>query len=123
MPTLPNPQTKQWTGIRKGEFFGDLFLTKNVDLERNTGKVVLGEALSSVFDSDNDGDLTTPVSFVRTAADGTDRWWALGGKLFKTTNTDPEVGWTQDAIGSSPTAPLYDMLEFIDDLWVAKSTD
>jgi len=53
------PKNRNWTGIFEGEYFGNLFLTKNINLYRNKGKLVLGDALSSVFDSDNDADLTT----------------------------------------------------------------
>src|SRR3990167_3631055 len=105
MPT----RDKKLSGIFEGEYFGNLWLTKNIDLGRNVGKIVLGESLSSVFDSVNDTDLTTPVAFLRTAADSTDRWWAMGGKLFKTTNT--------------ATAPVYDMVEFVDDMYVAIAAD
>jgi len=125
---IPPVSTKQWSGIFEGDVFGSLFLSKNIDLERVKGKVVLGEALSAIATSENntgnnDTDLTTPAQFVRTAADSTDRWWALGGKLFKTTNTDPEAGWTQDAIANTPSSPLYDMMEFVDDLYVVTATN
>lgn len=120
---IPPNESRRHTGIFPGEFFGTIFSSKNIDLQRNPGKVTLGDSLSAVFNSSSDSDLTTPVSFVRTAADGTDRWWANAGKLFKTTNTDPETGWTQDAISSSPTSPLYDMIEFADALLVATATD
>ena len=94
-------------------------------MESNKGKVRLGEKYSDIIDSADDAQLTTPIAFVRTAADGTDRWWALatGSALFKTTNTDPETGWTQDAIASSPTAALYDMIEFAGALLVSTATD
>ena len=123
MGVIRIPDKKEFRGIYPGEYFGNMWLTKNIDLRRNQGKLTLGDSFTSKFDSGDDADLTTPVAFLRTAADGTDRWWVNGGKLFKTTNTDPETGWTQDAIASSPTAPLWDMLEFVDALLVPTDTD
>lgn len=118
MARIDLAKNRKWSGIFEGEFFGNLFLTKNIDLEKSKGKVVLGENYSAVFDSADDADLITPVAFVRTAADTTDRYWVNAGKLFKTTNTDPETGWTQDAIANSPSAPLYDLLDFAGGLYV-----
>ena len=117
------PNDKVFRGIFPGEFFGNIWMAKNIDLERIPGAILPSETLASVFDSTDDADLTLPIAFVRTAADGTDRWWAMGGKLFKTTNTNPEAGWAQDAIASSPTAPVDDMIEFADALLVSTDTN
>ena len=123
MPRVDLAKSKKWSGIFEGEFFGNLYLTKNISLERSKGKVVLGEAFAAIFDSVDDSDLITPVAFIRSSADTTDRYWVNAGKLFKTTNTNPEVGWTQDAIASSPTAPLYDLLDFAGALLVPVDTN
>ena len=123
MPKFTLPQNRTWQGIYPGEFLGNLFLTKNIDLYRSPVKIMLGESLSSIFDSGDDSDLTLPVKFLRTAADGTDKWWALAGKLFKTTGTDPETGWIQDAISNSPSAPADDMVELVDILYVPTATN
>ena len=123
MPRIPIPSNKQWRGQFQGEFFGNVHFGRGVDPDRNQGVLTLGDSLSSIFDDTDDADLTTPVAFLRTAADGTDRWWVNAGKLFKTTNTDPEAGWTQDAISNSPTAPLYDLFEFVDDMYCPVDTD
>lgn len=123
MSRQPLPGDAQWTGIYKGDLFGNIYSAKNIDLERDQGRLVLGDSLTSKFDSGDDADLTLPRAFIRTAADGTDRWWVNGGKLFKTTNTNPEVGWTQDAITNSPSAPLWDLMEFVDDLMVPTATN
>ena len=119
------PTDKKFSGIYEGEYFGNIFASQNISLEKNKGKITLGEKYSDIFDNADDAQLLIPVAFVRTAADGTDRWWAMGhiGALFKTTNTDPEAGWTQDAIASSPTAAKWDMIEFASALLVATDTD
>src|SRR3990167_2442134 len=119
------PTDKKFSGIYEGEYFGNIFASQNISLEKNKGKITLVEKYSDIFDNADDAQLLIPVAFVRTAADGTDRWWAMGhiGALFKTTNTDPEAGWTQDAIASSPTAAKWDMIEFASALLVATDTD
>lgn len=124
MPRNRIPSGKKWSGIFPGVWSGNIWSARNIDLERSPGSILPSEMLSSIFDSDNDGDLGVPVAFVRTAADGTDRWWALGGAvLFKSTNTDPESSWAQDAIASSPTDAESDIIEFADALISSSDTD
>lgn len=121
--SIPNPKTRKFSAIFPGEYAGSFYLTKNLNLHRSPGKVLLGESLSAVFHSGTDSNLGLPVAFVRTAADGTDRWWANAGAMFKTTGTNPEVGWIRDSLASSPTAGLYDAREFLDALLVPTDTD
>jgi len=125
MPTIQIPtEERRFSGIHKGESVGNIWATRHIDLEREKGKIMLGDSFSSIFNSaTGDVDLTTPVAFLRSSADSTDRWWVNGGKLFKTTNTNPEAGWTQDAIASSPSAPLYDMIDFAGQLLVPTATN
>ena len=121
--SIPDSKKRQWSGAFPGEDFGSIYTGRGIDLERNKGKVGLADSYSEVFDSADDADLTTAIQFVRSSADNTDRWWVNAGVLFKTSGTDPEAGWTQDAIASSPTAPLYDMIDFAGDLIVPTSTN
>lgn len=121
---IPSPTLKRWSGIFEGEFSGNIFSTKSIDLARSKSKVAIADSLTAATTSVSLSNMTTPVAFIRTAADNTDRYWALGGRLFKTTNaTDPKSGWAADAIANTPTAPLYDMIEFGGNLVVAKDTD
>lgn len=105
--TIPSQESKQFTKPSSGEIFGNLWATKNIDLEANRGKIRLSERLYRVYDSGDDADFEIPVKFIRSDADTTERWWTLvqeskssvsDGLLFKTTATDPLTGWTQDAI-------------------------
>lgn len=135
--TIPSQSSKQFTKPSKGELFGNLWHTKNIDLEANIGKIRLSERTYRVFDSGDDADLEIPVKFIRTNADKTDRWWTLiqadkssvsDGLLFKATATSPLTGWTQDAIASSPTDCVDDMEIFgqansYDRLVVSRDTD
>lgn len=120
---IPPVQTRKWAGMFSGEFAGNVFATKNIDLQRSQNKLAISDSHTANAISTSLGNLTTPTAFIRTAADGTDRYWALGGRLFKTTGTNPQGTWAQDAIASTPTAPLYDMIEFASALIVAKDTD
>lgn len=118
------PTQKDWKGIFKGDYFGHIWLGKQINLERSKGKIGIGDSMTSIFDSDDDVDVGIPIAFAQTAADGTDRWWALAGSvLFKSTNTNPESTWAQDAIASSPTAAENDMIEFLDALLVSTDTN
>lgn len=123
--SIPNEQVKEFRGLFPGEDFGEIWAASDIDLERYKGKVALADSYSDLFDSSEAGfaNLTTPIAFVRSSADNTDRWWLNGGKLFKTTNTNPETGWTEDAIASSPTAPLYDLIDFAGALICPTSTN
>ena len=123
--SLPDKKKREWNGVFAGEDFGELWAASDIDLERYKGKVALADSYSDLFDSSEAGfsNLTTPIAFVRSSADGTDRWWLNGGRLFKTTNTNPETGWTEDALANSPTAPLYDLFDFAGALICPTSTN
>ena len=135
--TIPSQETKQFSQPNKGELFGNLWVTKNIDLLSSRGKIRLAERLKLIADTSDDADMECPIAFVRSDADTTERWWALvnndaqsvaDGLLFKTTNTNPLTGWTQDAIANTPTTACDDMVVFgrvnsYDRLVVATSTN
>lgn len=123
--TIPNPKKRLWSGIFPGEDAGEIWAGRGIELERNKGKVGLADSYSDLFDSSEGGfsNLTTPIAFVRSSADNTDRWWANAGRLFKTSGTNPETGWSADAIANTPTAPLYDLIDFAGALLAPTSTD
>lgn len=120
---IPSASTRRWVAGFPGEFAGNIFTAKSIDLGRSITKVAIADSMSAVANSATLATLTAPVAFLRTAADGTDRYWANGGKLFKTPGTDPKATWSADAIASTPTAPLYDLIEFVSDLYVPIDTD
>lgn len=123
--SIPNPTKKLWSGIWPGEDFGNIFYARSIDLERNKGKVSLADSYSGLVNSSQVGfgSLVTPIGFTRSSADGTDRWWANAGVLFKTSGTNPTLGWAADAIVSTPGAPLYDIIDFGGNLIVPTSTN
>ena len=125
MSRLTIPQKGIFRGVFPGESSGEIFSGRGLDLERNKGKVGLADSYSDIVDSSEGGfgNLTTPVAFVRSSADNTDRWWANAGRLFKTSGINPETGWAEDAIASTPSAPLYDLIDFAGALIAPASTD
>lgn len=120
---VPSIKTRQWVGIFPGEFAGNIFSSKGIDLGRSVSKVAIADSISAVTTSASLSNLRLSSAFLLTAADGTNRYWANGGKLFKTTGNNPKTGWAQDAISGSPAAPLYDLIEFSSSLYVPIDTD
>ena len=119
------PKNKIWQGLFAGEDFGTIFAARGIDLERFKGKVTLADSYSDLFDSSEAGfeNLTTPIAFIRSSADGTDRWWTNAGKIFKTSGTNPETGWVVDDLANTPSAPLYDLFDFAGALICPTSTN
>lgn len=106
MPTLtiPDKATKIIRQPNLGDMFGQLWASYGLDLVSSPGKFKISEKMIKKTDSADNADLGWPTAFVRSAADGTDRWWALcNAVLFKTADTDPTGAFTQDGIASSPT--------------------
>lgn len=122
---IPTLERNKFTGIFPGELSGEIWLGKNIDLERSKSKIQIADSFSALKTSADVGfsSLTTPIAFVRSSADNTDKWWTNAGLLYKTSGTNPESGWVLDAIASSPTTPLYDMIDFAGNLIVPISTD
>ncbi len=128
---IPN-KNKQWTQINKGEQFSNLFATWNLDFDSDLGKVRTSRRTIVLTDSTDDADLDVPYAFVRTSADGTDRWWAAcGAVLFKNTaGASPSASaFVQDVIATGDGTPTdlsiisSDAVEFNGALVVSTSTD
>ena len=126
---IPTKDTKLFIQPNRGEQFGNLYASFNLDFDSTLGKVRTSRRAIIRTDSTDDADLGLPAAFIRTSADATDRWWALCGTvLFKNTaGASPSASaFTQDAIISTPTdltAISSDMVEFNGALIVSDSTD
>ncbi|MCH7640974.1 hypothetical protein IID22_02105 [Patescibacteria group bacterium] len=120
-------KNKRWIQPNRGDSFGNLFATFNMDFDVVQGKVRVAPRLRIGTDEVDDVSLTLPTAFVRSTADLTDKWWALcGTTLFKTSGTDPSAAFTQDANASSPTNATTlasDMIEFNNKLYVSLNTN
>lgn len=124
---LPPKATKKWRQLNQGDEFGELFGTFNIDLHSRPGKIKPSPKTYRLYDNADDSDFGKVPAIIRTAADATDRWWAVAGSvLFKSTNSSANSAFAQDAIGTTPTdlSHLYsDMVEFESALLVSTSTD
>ena len=130
MPSFQIPtKDKKFIQTNKSDLFGNLFSTWNLDFDSSQGKVKVSSGMMVRTNSTDDADLGNPMAFVRSSADGTDRWWALcGAVLFKNTAGASPISsaFVQDAIASSPTtltAISSDMVDFNGALIVSTSTE
>lgn len=126
MPTIyiPNRKTSRYGKPSRGELFGSIWASKNIDFSSNIGKARLAGRMYSAYDSGDDADFDVPVAFLISNADTTNRVWALTQSNAAATNdgllwkgngadkTDPSLAWTQDAIASSPTTVVDNMVIF-----------
>lgn len=112
---IPPKETKRWTGPYLGNYYGELWKTFNVDLDRSEGKISLSSRFQRITDSSTmiggTAESGRVQAFTRTDADCTDRYWALAStSLLKTDSAtpenqpEPERNWSLDGIASSPTS-------------------
>ncbi len=136
---IPDLEQKKFTKPREGRMFGNIWATKNMDFTTSKGKICMGLRSWRVTDSGDDADFEVPVAFVKTNASTATLWWTLvqanassvsDGLLFKTSGSDPDAAYTQDATANSPTDCVDDMKVFgvvtangYDRLIVARDTD
>jgi len=108
---IPSKSTRRWTGPYLGNYYGSLWKTFNIDLDKNEGTIGLSRRFERIEDTISDFTADNPyTAFLRTNADCTDRYWALrdGGGLQKTDSVTPENAtspadsWDTDALSNSP---------------------
>lgn len=99
-----------------GSYYGDLWKTRDIDLDRSEGKIKLSPVMSMIEDSTELTDLTASRGvkvFLRTNADCEERYWGLTRNgLVKTDSSSvpaPSLDWDSDGLDSTPTASLLDM--------------
>jgi len=117
MIKLPkNP--RQWRGCYAGKYFGDLYQTLNIDLERNPGRLSLSNKMRRLI-----AGLGVVHKFLRTDALATDQWFGLvqattssatDGDILRNGNTSIIGGtWISDATdGAGDASPVnvHDMI-------------
>lgn len=110
---LPSEKTRRWTGPYLGSYFGSVWMTKNIDLDREEGKVSLSRRLTQVADTtDTNTDTLGSVSaFLRSNAGGFDAYWGLSRKarLYRIRASTFD-SWDLDTIANSPSVGV--------DMWV-----
>ena len=117
--TIPTKDSKKWIQPNKGDIFGNLWATFNMDFDVSQGKARVSPMLRINTDSVDDTDLGVPTAFLR-ANVGTDRYWALcGTRLFRTSSTNPTAAFTEAATDDGgTTAPPTTMTEISSDMVV-----
>lgn len=109
--TIPPKSIMRWSGPYLGDYYGVLWKTSNVDLDRREGSISLARRMERIEDTTSDFTGDAPyTAFLRSNADCTDRYWGLrlNEGLAKTDSSAtplPSDSWDTDAIASSPTTP------------------
>ncbi len=109
--SIPPNSIRRWTGPYLGDYYGVLWQTSNIDLDRRDGKVMLSRRMERIEDtiSDFTGN-SAYTAFLRSDADCTDRYWGLrvNEGLAKTDSSAtplPADSWDTDAISNTPLTP------------------
>ena len=116
---LPSPQNPNFTQPNKGELFGSLYASYNLDLQNNKGKIKLSQQLTPMLElMDDESVISTPITFAKGSFDGaTTQWYSIWGALiFRLIGST----WTLDNTAGSPTTNAYrsDMCK-----WDAQTVD
>jgi len=85
---IKSPTEGKWTQVNKGDIFGNLWSTRNIDLNKEAGKALVSSpVLVSTISTGENTPQSTPFAFAKynatVSALSTDRYWALamtGGK-------------------------------------------
>jgi len=94
---------KQWRGIYPGKYFGDLWQTFNIDLEREPGRLVLANKFRRFASG-----LGNVFKFMRTDASTTDQWFGIvhGTDLLRNGNSSIIGGtWVTDDLTNTFNDP------------------
>ena len=110
--TIPPKELRRWTGPYLGDYYGVLWKTSNIDLDRRDGKIMLSRRMERIEDTvapDFTGN-SAYTAFTRTDADCTDRYWGLrlNEGLAKTDSASaplPSDSWDTDALTNTPITP------------------
>src|SRR3972149_1118616 len=133
---IPNPQIKQLRQLNKGDLFGEIYGSYNLDLSEQ-GEIKVNQRLSRIFNNDTsdtviigDSNFGRCWGFVRGNFDATEKWWTgAGSVLFRTSDTDYSSNWAKDTLTTGDGPPtdlshlLSDMIRFEGALIVSTSTD
>ena len=99
------PQSRRWSGPYLGNYYGDLWKTFNIDLDREEGKICLSKRMDTVADTTdtNSDTLTLATAFLRANSDCVDRYWALcDSGILLNVDSSPTGDWKTDALANSP---------------------
>ena len=107
---FPIAKNGLWTGTYPGKTVGDIFQTKNINMESSQGRLLLADAAHVICNSIASGlGFATVNRFIACDASTTQRLWAVSTNkmLFNNQPTNPQAGsWATDSITDSPTTPI-----------------
>ena len=108
---IPPTETRRWTGPYLGKYYGVLWKTFGIDLDKDEGQVMLSRRMQRIQDSGDVVGSNVYSAFTRTDADCEDRYWGLRLRegLAKTDSASaptPADSWDTDGIVSSPITPI-----------------
>ena len=108
---IPPREIRRWTGPYLGKYYGVLWKTFGIDLDRDKGQVMLSRRMEHVNDTDDIPGTAVYSAFTRTDADCEDRYWAIRlreglAKTDSDSSPTPADSWDTDAISSSPVTPV-----------------
>lgn len=113
MPSISIPPTsiRRWSGPYLGDYYGVLWKTFNIDLDKREGKITLARRMQRIQDTSDVTGNAVFSAFIRTNADSEDRYWGvrLREGLAKTDSSAtplPSDSWDTDAIANSPITPV-----------------
>ena len=103
---IPN-DSRQFSQVNDGDVAGNLWMTQNIDLKSNKGKINVSPRLIINQSSAGDAQLGRVSAFARyrhSTGSATKGYWAVCDEvLFKTIVDRPNGQFQQDTIASTPT--------------------
>jgi len=107
---IPPKEIKRWTGPYLGKYYGVLWKTFNIDLDKNEGEITLSRRMQRIQDTGEVPGNAVYSAFIRTDADCTDRYWGLRlneglAKTDSSSTPTPADSWDTDGLASSPITP------------------
>ena len=108
---IPPKESKRWSGPYLGRYYGVLWKTFGIDLDKEAGAVALSRRMQRIQDTGEVTGNAVYSAFIRTNADSEDRYWGLRlreglAKTDSSATPTPADSWDTDAIASSPVTPV-----------------
>lgn len=94
MINIPSRETKTITQLNRGNLFGNLWASFNIDLQYSLGRFAVGRRMKVNTSTTDDADLGLPVAFEQFDQ----RVWALcGTRIFKNTGNNLTSAFSEDS--------------------------
>lgn len=97
--TLPDKKGR-YIQPNEGDSLGNVYATYNIDLESQKGKVLVSSQVKKLLtDADN-----ANFAYATAIKAGTDKYFAVGGKVFSADDSTPLGTWSEETAGSEPNS-------------------